>query len=90
MPRPSRVLVAQHLFVLQCLDKRLAGRRKPAPGLVHHFDRGVQYASRDYTGLLQANGIVLSMSRKCNPWDTRVRRSSKTSTGVDCKAERCS
>ena len=46
-------------------------RRKPAPGLVHHFDRGVQYASRDYTGLLQANGIVLSMSRKGNPWDTR-------------------
>ncbi len=44
-------------------------QRKPAPGLVHHSDRGVQYASSDYTGLLHANGIVVSMSRKGNPWD---------------------
>jgi len=44
-------------------------RRRPAPGLVHHSDRGVQYASRDYTQLLQAHGIQISMSRKGNPWD---------------------
>jgi transposase InsO family protein len=39
------------------------------PGLVHHSDRGVQYASGDYTGLLAENGIQVSMSRKANPWD---------------------
>ena len=44
-------------------------QRKPAPGLVHHSDRGVQYASGDYTDLLRAHGIVISMSRKGNPYD---------------------
>ena len=39
------------------------------PGLVHHSDRGSQYASRDYIDLLKANGINISMSRKGNPWD---------------------
>lgn len=44
-------------------------QRKPAPGLVHHSDRGVQYACRDYTDLLRAHGIVISMSRQANPYD---------------------
>jgi transposase InsO family protein len=44
-------------------------RRRPTPGLVHHSDRGVQYASGDYTDLLKANGIAISMSRKGNPYD---------------------
>jgi putative transposase len=44
-------------------------RRAILPGLVHHSDRGTQYASNTYTGLLQANGITISMSRKANPWD---------------------
>lgn len=44
-------------------------RRSPAPGLVHHSDRGVQYASGDYTGLLKAHQITISMSRKGNPYD---------------------
>jgi putative transposase len=44
-------------------------RRVVEPGLVHHSDRGSQYASLDYTGLLKGNGIVISMSRKGNPWD---------------------
>jgi putative transposase len=38
-------------------------------GLVHHSDRGSQYASTDYTELLQTNGIQISMFRKGNPWD---------------------
>src|SRR5260370_41136408 len=38
-------------------------------GLVHHADRGSQYASTDYTDLLKAHGIDISMSRKGNPWD---------------------
>ena len=44
-------------------------RRVVEPGLVHHSDRGSQYASNDYTDLLKANGIQISMSRKGNPWD---------------------
>jgi len=43
--------------------------RKPAPGLVHHSDRGVQYASSAYAGLLAEHGIVPSMSRPGNPYD---------------------
>jgi putative transposase len=39
------------------------------PGLVHHSDRGVQYASGNYTDLLQQNGIAISMSRRGNPYD---------------------
>ncbi len=50
-------------------------QRRPAPGLVHHSDRGVQYASRDYTDLLRAQGIAISMSRKGNPYDNAVAES---------------
>jgi len=44
-------------------------RRAVSAGLVHHSDRGSQYASNDYTDLLKAHGIDISMSRKGNPWD---------------------
>jgi putative transposase len=44
-------------------------RRKPSPGLTHHSDRGVQYASNDYTGLLKEHGVRISMSRRGNPYD---------------------
>jgi putative transposase len=44
-------------------------RRVVEPGLVHHSDRGSQYASVDYTELLKENDIDISMSRKANPWD---------------------
>ena len=44
-------------------------RRMVQPGLVHHSDRGSQYASNDYTNLLKAHRIEISMSRKGNPWD---------------------
>jgi transposase InsO family protein len=44
-------------------------RRKPSEGLTHHSDRGVQYASNDYTALLREHGIRISMSRKGNPYD---------------------
>jgi transposase InsO family protein len=42
--------------------------RRPAPGLVHHSDRGSQYASLDYTDLLKAQGCRISMSHKASPW----------------------
>ncbi len=44
-------------------------RRIIQPGLVHHSDRGTQYASTEYTDLLKAREIGISMSRKANPWD---------------------
>jgi transposase InsO family protein len=43
--------------------------RRPAAGLVHHSDRGVQYASHDYVAVLEAHQIRISMSRPANPWD---------------------
>jgi putative transposase len=55
-------------LTLTALRMALA-RRAVEPGLVHHSDRGSQYASNDYTDLLKANGIEISMSRKGNPWD---------------------
>ena len=44
-------------------------RGRGEPGLVHHSDRGIQYASRAYTDLLTAHGIRISMSRRGNPYD---------------------
>jgi transposase InsO family protein len=44
-------------------------RRSPSGELTHHSDRGVQYASGDYTGLLKDRGVRISMSRKGNPYD---------------------
>jgi transposase InsO family protein len=49
--------------------KMALSRRSVHSGLVHHSDRGSQYASGDYTDLLKAIGIGVSMSRKGNPWD---------------------
>jgi transposase InsO family protein len=43
--------------------------RSPGPGLVHHSDRGVQYASNAYTEILKQHQIQISMSRKGNPYD---------------------
>ena len=43
--------------------------RQPAPGLVHHSDRGVQYASQVYTEMLKQHHVAISMSRKANPFD---------------------
>jgi transposase InsO family protein len=43
--------------------------RRPSPGLVHHSDRGSQYASGDYTDLLKEHGCQISMSHKASPWE---------------------
>jgi putative transposase len=55
-------------LALEALRMALRHRR-PKPGLVHHSDRGVQYASRDYTAELQQRGIRISMSRTASPYD---------------------
>lgn len=50
-------------------------RRKPPPGLIHHSDRGSQYASHEYRRLLADNQVVCSMSRKADCWDNAVAES---------------
>lgn len=45
------------------------GERNPRAGLVHHSDRGIQYASQEYIALLEEHGIEPSMSRAGNPYD---------------------
>ena len=55
-------------LTLAALRMALARRTAP-PALVHHSDRGVQYASGEYTALLKSHRVQSSMSRKANPWD---------------------
>jgi transposase InsO family protein len=59
---------------LEALRMALA-RRRPSPGLLHHSDRGTQYVSTAYQGLLARHGIVISMSRRGNCWDNAVAES---------------
>ena len=49
--------------------------RQPPQGLLHHSDRGSQYASHEYQQLLAAHGVLSSMSRKGNCWDNAVAES---------------
>jgi putative transposase len=49
--------------------RQAIAQRKPAPGLVHHSDRGIQYAAQEYRALLREHGIAPSMSRTGNPYD---------------------
>ena len=58
----------EEALTLAALRMALA-RRVAGPDLVHHSDRGSQYASGAYTDLLKQNGVAISMSRKGNPWD---------------------
>jgi putative transposase len=51
------------------------GRQTPSKGLIHHSDRGSQYASTDYQRHLDANGMICSMSRKGNCYDNAVAES---------------
>jgi transposase InsO family protein len=53
---------------IAALQKAIA-ERKPPPGLVHHSDRGVQYASDDYVSILDRHQMIASMSRPANPYD---------------------
>jgi len=55
-------------ITLAALQQAIA-LRQPPPGLVHHSDRGIQYACSDYVDALQAGGLIPSMSRPANPYD---------------------
>ena len=61
-------------LTLDALGLALA-RRRPPPGLLHHSDRGSQYASGDYQRVLARHGIVGSMSRRGDCWDNAVAES---------------
>lgn len=73
LDRFSRKAIAWHLsrsldsgLTLACLQKALA-KRNPAPGWIHHSDRGVQYACRGYVEAVMAGGGTPSMSAKASP-----------------------
>lgn len=58
-------------LTLAALRMALA-RRRPAPGVLHHSDRGSQYACTEYRALLAAHGLAASMSRAGDCWDNAV------------------
>jgi putative transposase len=63
----GRTLQAE--LAIRALEMALSQRSWKAEVLIHHSDRGVQYASTDYTDLLEQNYILISMSRRGNPYD---------------------
>jgi transposase InsO family protein len=63
----ARTLQAE--LAVRALEMALSQRSWKAEWLIHHTDRGVQYASTDYTDLLEQNEIQISMSRRGNPYD---------------------
>ena len=60
------------------------GRRRPDPGLIHHSDRGVQYACHEYRRLLRSYGIMSSMSRSGNCLDNAVAERFFRSLKTEC------
>lgn len=60
------------------------GWRDPEAGLLHHSDRGSQYAANDYRDVLKARGITVSMSRKANCWDNAPMESVNGTVKVEC------
>jgi transposase InsO family protein len=75
--RIDRALVLEALRVA-------VGRRIPNAGLLHHSDRGSQYASGDYQAALEDLGVVCSMSRKGNCWDNAVAESFFATLKTEC------
>jgi putative transposase len=55
----------------RALERAIAARR-PAPGLLHHSDRGIQYAAAAYQQVLARHGMIPSMSRRGDCWDNAV------------------
>ena len=58
--------------------------RRPQAGLLHHSDRGCQYASADYRALLATHGLVASMSRTGNPYDNAAMESFYSTLKIEC------
>ena len=84
----GRTLAAR--LAVAALEKAVAARG-PGPGLVHHSDRGIQYASEEYTSLLRKHQMTPSMSRPANPYDNATCESfMKTlkTEEIDCREYR--
>jgi transposase InsO family protein len=64
--------------------RRAQKERRPPPGLLHHSDRGIQYASNAYRALLAAYQITPSMSRKANPYDNAIAESFMATFKAEC------
>jgi putative transposase len=62
--------------------------RHPTKGLMHHSDRGVQYASHSYQKVLKRNGMICSMSRKGNCWDNSPMESFFSTLKTECINDR--
>lgn len=60
------------------------GWRDPPSGLMHHSDRGSQYAAREYRAVLEARGIIVSMSGKGDCWDNAPMESVNGTVKVEC------
>ena len=74
-------------LVKASMDRALASRR-PAPGLIHHSDRGSQYASGAYRALLATHTIAASMSRKGNCYDNAAHESLWATLKTECFGEK--
>lgn len=70
-------------LTLEALQMALGWRNPPA-GLVHHSDRGVQYAAHAYRSVLASRGITVSMSRKGNCWDNAPMESVNATIKLEC------
>jgi putative transposase len=68
-------------LVIRALQ-RARERRRPPPGLMFHSDQGCQYTSAHFVSELKANGMVQSMSRKGNCWDTQSKIASERRTDL--------
>src|SRR6516162_10476212 len=58
--------------------------RRPGPGLVHHSDRGIQYASTAYRQLLARHGLLASMCRKANCYDNAAMEAFWSTLKLEC------
>lgn len=74
-------------LVTEALKRAWQGRA-PSPGLLHHSDRGVQYASSAYRALLANYQITPSMSRTANPYDNAMAESFMATLKTECFEER--
>ena len=64
--------------------KKAWQNQRPAPGLLHHSDRGIQYASSDFKTLLHSCRAAASMSRKANPYDNAIMESFFATLKTEC------
>ncbi len=74
-------------IAIEALQMAIRNRRPPK-GLIHHSDRGVQYACNSYQRLLQRNHFVCSMSRKSDCWDNSPAESFFSTLKIECTNNR--